>query len=184
MKTRRAKQQAPELPGKKRLRTELLALYSACMKNVHALQEEARLLYAHGHYARAFFLAATAYEEVGKGQIIADMFSGYVSDSEFKDAFRSHRLKFKYNARNAHIETEPELSVTLVYEDANTSDLERAREASLYTEHDASFAPLIPGDQITKDYADIMLKRLEQELHTIKHAEWLNQRVGSAGIFK
>ncbi len=184
MKTRRAKREEPKPLGKKRLRTELLTLYSACMENAYALHEEAILLYAHGHYARAFFLAATAYEELGKGQIVADMFSDYVSDSEFKDAFRSHQLKFKYNARNAHIETEPEISVTLVYEDADTLDIEKASEASLYVEHDQNFMPLSPKEGVTKEYADMMLRRLEEEFKTIEYSEWLNQRVGSAGIFK
>lgn len=184
MKTRRAKAEPPAPPGKKRLRTELLTLYSACMSNAYCLRDEARLLQEHGHNSRAFFLALTAFEEIGKAQIVADFFSNYVSEGEFQEAFRKHRIKLKYNSRSVSITTKPSYSVELEYEQTDTSSLERARGASLYVEYAKDMTPLLPKEQITAENAEAMLERLDQEINAIQHAEWLNQRVGSAGLFK
>jgi AbiV family abortive infection protein len=49
------------------------------MKNARELIQESKILLNHGHHARAFCLAFTAYEEIGKGQVVAD----YIMDSDF-----------------------------------------------------------------------------------------------------
>src|SRR5437773_11997288 len=77
----------------------LLRLYRACLRNAGALLVEAKLLLAHRHYARAYALAFTAYEEIGKSQVVADFFEDVASKKELDDAFRAHNPKVAYVRR-------------------------------------------------------------------------------------
>ena len=58
--------------------------------------EEAKILYGHEKYARAYFLGYTANEEISKGQIIADFIMGVCSEKELLYCFKKHDLKSSY----------------------------------------------------------------------------------------
>ena len=55
--------------------------------------EDAEVLIAADRYARAFALAATALEEVGKSQYAADVSTGFLAGDEFDRNLRDHRFK-------------------------------------------------------------------------------------------
>lgn len=74
MKTR-LKRKEPKKEGLRRVRSELLGIYNSCLENAEELIEEAELLFTHGHFPRAYALGFTAYEELGKSQIVADLFT-------------------------------------------------------------------------------------------------------------
>jgi len=66
------KQRKPVRRDKKRLKK----LWDATLVNSKYLLDEAKLLFKNAHYPRSFFLAYTAFEELGKMQIIADYENG------------------------------------------------------------------------------------------------------------
>lgn len=102
MKTRQKAAQT-SVPGKVSLNRWVLDLYAACLSNARDLLEEAELLASHGHAPRAYFLAYTALEELGKSQVVADYFNGLVSEAEFDAAFRDHVFKAAYVNRYVQI---------------------------------------------------------------------------------
>ena len=91
VRTRKRKAEGAE--GGMQAHSGLLKLYEACIANAEMLLEDARLLLENRRVARAFALAFTAYEEVGKSQVVADAYSGLVAASELSEAFRRHDLK-------------------------------------------------------------------------------------------
>ena len=104
MRTEKAKRaNAPARHGMQTIMS-LCKLYSACMQNATDLLAEAELLFDHDHLSRAFALAYTGWEEVGKAQLVGDYSSQMVAEEEFEAAFRDHHLKAAYNVsdpRNA-----------------------------------------------------------------------------------
>src|SRR5206468_1106266 len=92
--------------GTKRTNSEILRdmgklgeLYEICMANSGRLVEAAKTLEKQGFYPQAFFLALTAWEEMGKAQVVADYSEDCVSHEEFEEAFHKHSLKNAYLER-------------------------------------------------------------------------------------
>lgn len=163
----------------RRLDGGLLKLYRACLRNAEELLKEAELLLENGHFARAFALGFTAYEEVGKSQIVADRFNNIVSQDEFDKAFQSHTLKAAYVGRHIQL---PDGAV--VYDREALKANWRLRLAALYVERGADNKPQIPSEAVSRESATDVIERVREELEAIRHAEWLNQRIGTKGLFK
>lgn len=166
------------------IKTELLDLYKACMKNAYSLMDEAKLLFDNKHYPRAFFLALTSFEEIGKGQMVADYFSDCITKEEFAKSFKDHYIKISYNNRYIQIFTNPKEPAVLEYHPEKSKDFVEARMSALYVEYKNKFIPETPESSINNELADRMINRVEKELHSIEHALWLNQRIGTKGLFK
>ena len=96
MRTRKRERQGP---SGSHGRQGLLRLYDACISNAEDLLTEAETLFERQHYARAYALAYTSLEEIGKAHIVADFWTGVVSEEEFYEAFRNHKLKAAYIQR-------------------------------------------------------------------------------------
>src|SRR6516225_4185716 len=77
------------------IRYEFVALYNACLKNATELLAEANILFGRENYARAYALAFTALEEISKSQLAADVFTGFITDKEFRECFRNHPKKIE-----------------------------------------------------------------------------------------
>jgi len=182
MKTKKKQTEAIEA-GRGSIQTDLFKLYHACMKNAYSLTEEAKLLLKHGHNARAFFLALTAYEEIGKAQLTADYITDCVSVEEFERAFKDHDLKMAYNQRYISLSQETKGEATLEYDLREVKSFVRARMKSLYVSKHA-LCPQLPSALFTEEAAAEMIESVIEELISIKYAEWLNQRIGSKGLFK
>jgi hypothetical protein len=67
--------------------------------NAIALLQEAQLLSSKGRHARAFALACTALEEIGKSQYAADVYTGFVPPDDFEKFIRKHEFKSAYPSR-------------------------------------------------------------------------------------
>lgn len=182
MKTTKKQTESLET-GSGSTRTDLFKLYHSCMENAYSLTEEAKLLLKHGYNARAFFLALTAYEEIGKAQLTADFITDCVSMEEFERAFKDHDLKMAYNRRYISLSQGTKGYATLEYDLREVKSFVRARMQSLYVSKHAS-NPQLPSDLFTKEAAVEMIESVIEELRSIEHAEWLNQRIGSKGLFK
>lgn len=72
-----------------------LEIYNKANKNALNLLREAELLYDNKHYARAYFLAYTALEEISKSQFAADVFTGLCEEQSFKDFYHNHPAKLE-----------------------------------------------------------------------------------------
>jgi AbiV family abortive infection protein len=68
-------------------------MYRAAHNNAAALLEEAKLLFEHKKYARAYFLAFTGLEEIAKSQLAADVFTGFIEEEKFWKYFKDHKKK-------------------------------------------------------------------------------------------
>lgn len=61
-----------------------LETYEGAADNADSLLDEAGILASEGRHARAFALACTALEEIGKSQYAADAYTGFVPPDEFE----------------------------------------------------------------------------------------------------
>ena len=93
MNTLRAKGKRHSWRGDMRVVMFLLELYDACLRNAAELLAKAKLLLNHDHAARAFALAYTGWEEVGKAQLVGDYANEMVADERFRGSIhRSQTL--------------------------------------------------------------------------------------------
>jgi AbiV family abortive infection protein len=155
----------------------LASLYAACLGNARQLVDEAELLLEHNHVPRAYALAFTAYEEVGKSQIVADYLNDDASEREFEEAFWKHPIKAAYVERWFD-------GRAISYDRATVQEDYQARLAALYVNCAADNSPTTPVTAITRDRARDMIDAVIEALGYIEHAEWLNGRVGTMGLFK
>jgi AbiV family abortive infection protein len=183
----------------------LLRLYRACMHNGESLLEDARLLFEAKRFPRAYALAFTALEEVGKGQLVADYLTDCASEAEFLDAFRKHETKAAYVARYVRLTERPgweeavkaandvtqrivailkRYEATIEYDTTEAKKLWSLRNAALYVCKDDNNLPRLPKDAVTETMAAGLIANVEELLHEIEHAEWLNDRIGSKALFK
>lgn len=183
MKTKkRINSKIPKIPKGKR---NLLALYHACKENAVELLEEAQVLFNQKRYARAFFLAFTALEEIGKSQLVADYLTNCTSEEEFRDAFKKHDLKIAYLYRYILVPDRiGQEEAKLEYDISESKDNIRLRNKSLYVSLTDNHEISKPKDNIVRKTAMEMIEEVKEHLNSILHAEWLNQRIGSKGLFK
>lgn len=138
MKTsKRKKEEAPGVESRNDPR--LLDLYQACRKNAAELLEEAEILLKHSRFERAFFLALSACEELGKAQLVADYYSGCVAKSEFEAAFQDHKTKIAFHERYILVP-----QGDLVYDRGDAKELWIKRLKSLYVQVGKEFKAQVP----------------------------------------
>lgn len=177
---KKKKSQTSKVPNSKKI----LELYDACMINAYDLIDEAKLLLENRRYARSFFLALTAYEEIGKAQLTADYFNECVSPEEFIKSFSDHNIKISYNSRYALIEDLKKHEVILEYNPEDADDYKKLRMASLYVAYKKEKNIFTPKKEFDKEIAEKMIEQVLDLLYEIEHAIWLNDRIGSKGLFK
>ncbi len=164
--------------------SQLQKLYDACLENAESLHTEANLLLENGHVARAFVLAYTGWEEVGKAQLVADFANGMAAETEFEDAFRRHNLKVAYNSRRFILDTHNVQLSTIEYESPKAKSLFDARNASLYVAKGTDDSALVPTDAISRKAAQEFVMALRKELDDIFLFDTVNERIGSASFLK
>jgi AbiV family abortive infection protein len=127
-----------------KLTSELLQQYrDSALVNAHALLEEAALLLAHGHHARAYFLSASSIEEAGKA---VQAFEGL--GKNVKDSAVAQRLKLQFEDHSQKVTAafSPWLQATPNLRDEVMDFVEMmvalkfGREASMYTDINAERA--------------------------------------------
>jgi AbiV family abortive infection protein len=151
--------------------------YARCHNNAVALIADAELLFEAGRFARACALAIVAWEELGKSQIAADYYSGVLTETEYKAAFKEHRLKTSYLNRAGAIDGNPFL--TVAYNTTIGHRLEEVRQVALYAS-----AHNDPSEEITKENARDIIDRVNEHIKYIRFAEEFNGRIGSKALFK
>lgn len=169
---------------------QLHVLYRACVQNAEDLLNESVLLAKYAKYHRATFLAITAYEEMGKAQLVADYADNVVSAGEFKRAFKDHSFKMAYMNRFLSLQPagplRPKLDaeVTMFFDYRPAEYLIPLREQSLYVQWRQTFDNLVLPVEITKVHFDDVFERVQDFFDEIDNAEWLNGRISSKALFK
>jgi AbiV family abortive infection protein len=149
------------MPAKDRdyeLTEELICQYrDAALVNAQALLEEAALLLAHGHFARAYFLSASCIEEAGKA---VQAFEGL--GRNLKDPAVTQRLKLQFEDHSQKVTAafSPWVQATRNIRDEIMNfvqmmvDLKFGREASMYTDiHADQLIVTTPQMQVRKKTA-------------------------------
>ncbi len=162
----------------------LVDLYDACLENAADLLEEAKLLLSHGHVARAFALAYTGWEEVGKSQLVGDYCNNMVAVEEFEAAFRDHNLKSSYNWRQFILNPADVKDSTIEYDRNRAKKAFEKRQAAFYVEKDVTFKPITPGTSIAKEDAEAVIRALENEITNINQSDSFTERIGSQSFLK
>jgi len=72
-----------------------LDIYNAANANAIDLLSAGKNLYRAKKYSQAYVLGFSALEEISKGQLAADVFTGLVSEEKFKNSYRSHTQKIE-----------------------------------------------------------------------------------------
>ena len=183
MKTRQKAAQAPPL-GKVSLKLWVLDLYAACLSNARDLLQEAELLVSHGHAPRAYFLAFTALEELGKSQVVADYFNGLVSDAEFDAAFRDHAFKAAYINRYVQIPKDLDQEWFIEYDKGAAKRHVVDRGRALYIERKPDNAPQLPKEEISIANAQELIASARKYLQAIQRMEYLTERIGTKAFTK
>jgi AbiV family abortive infection protein len=156
---------------------QVYAAYARCHNNAVILITDSETLFAARRFPRAFALAITAWEELGKSQIAADYHSGVLTDIEYNAAFKEHRIKTAYLNRAGAIDGSDFL--TVAYNTTIGHRLEEARQTALYASANSN-----PSDEITEENARDVIERVKAHLEYIRFAENFNGRIGSKALFK
>ena len=125
-------------PQNLRFTPEVLREYSdAALRNAKELLDEASLLYAHGHVARAYFLAVASIEETGKALLAFDAQGRNLADpavtSKLKRAMEDHPQKIAA-AFTAWILASPNQREAVMPAVDLMIHLKHGREPSMYTD--------------------------------------------------
>lgn len=183
MKTK-SKQSSTEKGISQKNWKNILELYDACMSNAVDLLTEAELLYKNDYFARAFALAIIAYEEIGKGQIVADLFNDIVSKEEFEEAFKKHEIKSAYNSRQFTITTKPIFTSHIEYDKSKGKKYNMWRIAATYVDCSNDYKVQKPNKIITKENAHEAIDFVNKKINEIRKMEFITERIGSKAFMK
>lgn len=161
-------------------RPQYFQLYRACLSNAYDLLYEADVLLKKDRCARAYALAFTAAEEIGKALVVADWIYGQITEQEFHDAFKKHHVKQTYlesvfSATRGEPEREPI---------SQRDDFVR-RTSALYVDKSDDGSPKAPEEFVSKESAVQMIDKVQEYLASILGAEWLNSpKIGAKALLK
>jgi len=161
-------------------RSQHFELYRACLSNANDLLYEADILLKRDRHARAYALAFTAAEEIGKALAVADWIYDQIPEEEFHDVFKKHHIKQTYlesifcAAQGEQERDQATLNADLIL-----------RMSALYVDKTDDGSPDAPWDRITKELAVRMIEKVQEYLGSIMYAEWLNSpRIGGKALLK
>jgi len=161
-----------------------LNIYSESIKEAYKLLDESTLLFKNQSYQRAYFLGFAALEEISKSQLAADVYTGLVSEEEFKKSYRDHKKKI---ARVEWIKIDgnsfPHFNSDLIRID--DFDFQKKLK-SMYVDVDFSSEVISsPNDSISKDDAESIIKAVEVGLYRIYQVTVEDgEQIGTKGFMK
>ena len=159
---------------------EYLTLYRVAHNNAAHLVAEAQLLFENGKYARAFFLAFTALEEISKSQLAADVFTGFITEKEFLDHYLNHkkkigRMAWATDAAQHYLDAWDDSYMEL--KPPTIGARMNALYVSLKEKHVQS-----PEDIVTEDEARGVIRTVNAALDAITRNELMGYRPGTRGF--
>jgi AbiV family abortive infection protein len=162
------------------------SLYLKAHNNAVDLLSEAEILLKTYHYARSYFLAFTALEELSKSQAAADVYTGLLDEDNFLKIYTFHNKKMdriqwatldaNEYPNNIHPETGKIFHVT--------KPKSKKRENSLYTSINLQ-AVKTPKESISRSDVEEMIHTVNTALRQIMlMTEYYGHQIGTKGFTK
>ncbi|MFL0685502.1 MAG: AbiV family abortive infection protein [Algoriphagus aquaeductus] len=181
MKTEKAYKEDENVP--KPSQEKLWELIQSCWENVIDLIQDSEILFNRSKYPRAYALAYTALEELGKYLIVCDYYNGLVSKEEFEKAFHNHGMKPGY-LFNKVVMSE-DFPDKIIYDEKRFQSYFQERNNAMYVRWDKkNEAILLPKKHVNKEFAEMMIAKVKRQVESIVHAIELTGRIGSKGLYK
>ena len=166
-----------------------LEVYRKSHNNAVHLMEEAKLLFKHKHFSRAYFLAYTALEEISKSQHAADVATEFSNEKEFIESFKNHhhkiaRVGWAYYEAKSHPFSWIGPDKDDIEEIVTDKPLWDKRQDSLYVGVDGKTIR-VPSEQISQSDAKGIIHIVETALHQIwEMEEYWGHQIGTKGFMK
>jgi len=161
------------------------ATYAKSFNNSVSLLEEAKLLFQNKFYARAVALAIMSFEELGKSQIVADYYTGILTEEDYKRSFRDHGRKKSFAGRYKAFQVSNKKKgynvkdLGFAFGTDSSTELEKIRQGALYVDENNN-----PLKDINEEDAEAIIKKVWEHISYVRYAEELNGRIGSKALFK
>lgn len=152
-------------------------VYIKAHNNAVHLIQDAELLEQNGRYARAFAVAYVAFEEIGKSQFAADVYTGFMPKEQFVKMLKNHHFKGAYTKRTVLLHSSQDLSLNL--DDKAASYMFELRNDALY----ASSNHEVKNEDFNED-AKTLIAYCEQWIERIIASEQLSERIGTKALLK
>lgn len=161
-----------------------LDMYVHSLNEAKKLLGESILLFDHESYERAYFLAFAALEEISKSQLAADVFTGYITEEEFKKVYRDHKGKI---SRVKWIQLDGNLYPFFREDGVKIDDFDfRKKLRAMYVDFDSNSETISsPSEVITKSDAESVIKAVKVGLYRIYQVTEENgEQIGAKGFMK
>lgn len=161
-----------------------LDIYTHSLNEAQKLWKEAELLLKNDAHERAYFLAFAALEEISKSQLAADVYTGYIEESEFLKTYRNHKEKI---SRVKWIQLDGNLFPMFRVDGVEIKDFDFKRKLnSMYVDIDtAKQAVSSPSDSVSKEDAESIIKAVGVGLYRIYEVTVENgEQIGTKGFMK
>ena len=152
-------------------------VYAKAHNNAVNLIQDAKLLLQNSRYARAFAVAYAAFEEIGKSQFAADVYSGFIPKEQFEKMLKNHHFKGAYTKRTVLLHSSHDLSLNL--DDQAAAFMFELRNDALY----ASATHEVKNEDFKQD-AKTLTTYCEQWIELIVVSEQLSERIGTKALLK
>lgn len=161
-----------------------LNTYLESINEAYKLLEESKLLFKNQSYQRAYFLGFSALEEISKSQLAADVYTGLVSEEEFKKSYRDHKKKI---ARVEWIKLDGNSYPCFCSDMIRIKDFDFQKKLkSMYVDVDFNSEIISsPNDSVSKEDAESIIKAVEVGLYRIYQVtEEDGEQIGTKGFMK
>jgi AbiV family abortive infection protein len=161
-----------------------LDMYLTSLNEAGKLLEEAKLLLKNNSHERAYFLGFSALEEISKSQLSADVYTGFITEGEFKKVYRDHKEKI---SRVKWIQLDGNLFPFFSGDGIKINDFDfRKKLRSMYVDIDSKSEIISsPSEAITKADAESIIKAINVGLYRIYQVTKENgEQIGTKGFMK
>lgn len=163
-------------------------IYKEAHNNAVELLNEAKILLKNDKYARAYFLAFTALEEISKSQLAADVYTGFYDEQKYLDIYFNHNKKInmvswaKYEADDFPMWIGPDID-DVVNIQTKLPNFKK-RNNALYIGHNKNGKLLLPKKEISIDDVWEIIHIVETAIYKIVETKLLTERIGTKGFLK
>jgi AbiV family abortive infection protein len=161
-----------------------LDIYLKSLNESRKLLDEAIILFKSGAHERAYFLGFSALEEISKSQIAADVYTGYITEDEFKRIYRDHKEKI---LRVKWIQLDGNIFPCFNYDGVRINDFDfRKKLGSMYVDVDFIKEEILsPNNAVSIEDAKSIIKAVEVGLNSIYMVTAINgEQIGTKGFMK
>src|SRR3989344_2507963 len=175
----------------KEMKIDYYKRYVLAYNNAVDLVAEARLLFEHKYFSRAYTLAFTALEEISKSQFAADVFTNFSKEEDFLNFYRNHadkimRIRWVHYDANSYPHN-------IIWIGPNRDDVEKIGASKPFLKkRNNSFYVGIENDKIILPKNEISEKDAKEIIHTVDIAfqriceitECYGHNIGTKGFMK